>query len=84
MWLHPYGWRELPWSMSWLRPGGKYALIPRRIMQELGFLYGDKRNTRVRLKLAKVQLYFLRRENTYGNNKSNGRKRENQNKIKSL
>ncbi len=26
MWLHPYGWRELRWSMSWLRPGGKFNL----------------------------------------------------------
>ena len=83
MWLHPYGWRELPWSMSWLRPGGKKALIPRNTCGNLGFLYGNIGNTRVRLKLAKVH-FILRRENTYGNNKTIGRKRENQNKIKSL
>ena len=28
------GWRELQWSMSWLRPGGKFkALIPNLIIQ---------------------------------------------------
>ena len=33
------GWRELLWSMSWLRPGGKnkLTLIP-RIMQNWAFI----------------------------------------------
>ena len=58
MWLQPCkskGWRELLWSMSWLRPGGKFYKIHKHLSQDyhanLGFSISNKRNTRVRLKL---------------------------------
>ena len=81
MWLHPYGnvgWRELWWSMSWQRPGGKKCTYPRIIMHILGFYIGDIQNTRVRLNLPKVILIAIaiiskkrRRENYNGKHSSN-------------
>jgi hypothetical protein len=46
-------WRELQWSMSWLRPGGKKALIRKLSYKIFGLYIGIKQNTRVRSNLPK-------------------------------
>ena len=79
------GWRELPWSMSWLRPGDKFdkrtylskTLIVKSnndfTKEGLGLKNGVKRNTRVRCKLA-VSHNINKEGNLNGNIKHKSRK----------